>query len=228
MKKLALTAAGLCLGLGIVTTQAADTGLLALVEVDSSSSYAAGLAGINAAAKTANCALVREGSIVNENGNMDIDQPDRFLYLRCASPVIAANKTGLINPLKALGDKVALAEGPLASVDGPGDAASGAGRAYILKLATYNNDDPAKRDRDLLAIGKKVKPLPDRYKNEAFIRVHDALGMKRPDEAVVIYYDTPEQGERFRNSNGDILKAIGAFNDDHLEDFVYFGGKGHQ
>ena len=47
-----------------------------------------------------------------------------------------------LDQLTGLGDKVALAEGPIIASGGDGERASGVGRAYILKLSTYNNTDP--------------------------------------------------------------------------------------
>jgi len=46
--------------------------------------------------------------------------------------------------------------------------------------------------------------------------------MTTPDEVVVLYYDDPKSGDRFRKNNGDILEKIGAFNKSHLVDFAYF------
>jgi hypothetical protein len=40
--------------------------------------------------------------------------------------------------------------------------------------------------------------------------------MKRPDQLVVSYYDSPESGDRFRGNgeNADIMKLISEFNND--------------
>lgn len=100
-------------------------------------------------------------------------------------------------------------------------ATSGTERSYILKLSDYNNAKPKQRNIDLSEIDKMVKTREHKYTTEASLRINDANGMKRPDEVVVIHYDSKEDGEIFRKNNGDILIKIGQFNQNHLTQFSY-------
>lgn len=168
------------------------------------------------------CLIVREGPVVGENGDLDIDQPDYFIYLSC--PEISKNTESVVftRHLKE-GDK--LLQGPIIDSDGGKPEESGVQREYILKVSNFNNKNPKTRNEDLTAIQSALPPRPVRYVTEAYIRVFDAVGMPRPDEAVVLYYDTPGHGDRFRSEYKDVLTAIGGFNQRHLDGFVYYSAR---
>jgi hypothetical protein len=116
-----------------------------------------------------------------------------------------------------------LLEGPVSQFGKFGLAIPGSNNSYIFKLGDYNNVATKQRNRDLMTLESLVKTRKDRYKTEAFIRVEDARGMKRPDEVVVIFYDSTESGNRFRDNdnNNDIMTLIGQFNKDHLTQASY-------
>ena len=202
---------------------ATDYGLLGLYKVDDAAVFETALRAFEQDIADRGCALSREGMIVGEDGDIDIDTPSRFLWLTCAAPLLrGADTRAVFAKLEAGAHRLALLEGEVFA--GENGASRVAGRAYILKVSHYNNDDPDARDADLAALQATVATRADRYKLEAFIAVSHAVGMTTPDEAVLIYYDDPQQGERFRGGNGDIMKAIGGFNKDHLTDFIYYFG----
>ena len=218
---------GVVAAVGLLTAapavHAAEYGLLGLYKVDDAALFETALGAFEQDIADHGCALSREGMIVGQDGDIDIAAPSRFIWLTCAAPLLrGADTRVLFAKLEAGAHRLALLEGELFA--GENGASAVVGRAYILKVSHYNNDDPDRRDADLAALQATVATRADRYKLEAFISVSHAVGMMTPDEAVLIYYDDPGQGERFRGDNGDIMKAIGGFNKDHLTDFIYYFG----
>lgn len=172
------------------------------------------------------CELRRKGMIANEQGDIDIDEPNHFAILACDSSLLQdANKRIGLEKAITNAKTIALLEGRL--MDFPISTASNSlsSRNYILKISHYNNKNTNKREQDLTQLNQLVHSRPNRYKTEAFIEVTNAMGMPTPDEVVVLYYDRVADGEHFRKNNPDIMKRVGAFNDDHINDYIYYSGK---
>ncbi|QDG76518.1 hypothetical protein [Labrenzia sp. PHM005] len=168
------------------------------------------------------CSLTRQGAIVARQGNLDLPDANRFVLLNCNGPQLSGGGAkGLLANLEA----PLILEGGLEFFEEPVKSDEVKNRQYLLKVAYYNNKDINARDADLKAIGNIVEPLEDRYHNELFIDVHRASGVRTPDEVVAIYYDTPENGSRFRENNQEILEMVGAFNMKHLVSFTYLVAK---
>ena len=145
---------------------------------------------------------------------------NRFFFLACGQPVLKDSAArSVFRPLDEASGGVTLLEGELEAY---GDLERpGRGRAYVIKLSYYSNLDPDRRERDLAAIAEMASAQPDSYRNEALIFPERAVGLPTPDEVTILFYDSPEQGQSFRDANGDILKAIDRFNGDHLLSFAY-------
>ncbi|MEP3244514.1 MAG: hypothetical protein ABJN40_15360 [Sneathiella sp.] len=204
---------------------AGTTGILSLYKITDKGSLATAEAKLANRLRMQGCSIQLAGTILAEDGNIDLFTPDRFLYLECQSAVLGSkNRQTVFEPLIQLSSDTAFFEGALLPVKQTVSADTGQ-RSYILKISHYNNLDPAQRDRDLTAIGESLEGRADIYTNQADISVSEAYGARTPDEAVIIYYDSPEAGERFRAANKPILKKIGAFNKNHLEDYVYYVAK---
>lgn len=174
--------------------------------------------------KQLGCIVRREGKILAAQGNYDVPDVNGFFLMECESSFLQNSQSQrVIDEFKHSVENFALLEGAVTQFGGFGLAESGNDNSYIFKLSDYNNTSPRQRNVDLMKLDSLVKTRPDRYKTEAFLRVQDAYGMKRPDEVVVIYYDSAGAGERFRSNdeNGDVMKLIGTFNNDHLTQASY-------
>ncbi len=175
------------------------------------------------------CELRREGMIAGAQGGIGIDQPNRFVLLTCDSSILSdTGRRAKFNTLAENTIADVVLEGPIADMPGASGGGEITDRQYILKISYYNNRDIDGRARALADIDVFTSALPDRYIVESFIGVNHASGMATPDEIVVIYYDSPEQGERFRQNNDEVLDMVGEFNGDHLDEFVYFVGKANR
>ncbi len=204
---------------------AGTTGILSLYKMTDKDSFAAAEAKLANRLQTQGCSIELAGTIIAEDGDIDLFTPDRFLYLECQSAVLGSKKRQMVfEPLIQLSSDTAFFEGALLPVTQE-ESEGVSQRSYILKISHYNNLDPAQRDRDLAAIGESLEGRADIYINQADISVSEAYGTKTPDEAVILYYKSAEAGERFRAANKPILKKIGAFNKNHLGDYVYYVAK---
>lgn len=171
------------------------------------------------------CTVFHAGKIVAQQANFKMQQPDQFIIMACEHPVLhGAQNRQALGALYAGGDMIAALEGPLTRFDIVNDRTQPTDRQYILKLSYYNNSDIDRREDDLQALDEEVAPLEDRWTTEGFVGVNHAMGIPTPDELVIIYYDTAESGERFRDDNKSILGKVGAFNDAHLTKFSYLVG----
>ncbi len=216
---------------GLMTASAAalaspNIGVLGVYEIESSKAYQAAKAKFKAQLDGKGCRVYLEGAVLAENGDIDLSEPNRFLYLECEHTVLGSkDRQDLFQSLKSVVNDLAIFEGPIYRPENGKSTSKIADRSYIVKVSYYNNRDPLGRDNDLKDIGKSLEGLQNIYRSEAEISVTDAYGAKTPDEAVLIYYDTPEQGEKFRSSNKNILKMIGDFNKEHLESYIYYIAK---
>jgi hypothetical protein len=154
------------------------------------------------------CTTLVSGGILKTQGSLALDKPSHFSLHRC---VDAAN----------LPNEALWLSGPLEQFDAFTRATPLEDRAYLLKVSHYTNSDPAGRNAELVAINERITDRPDRYFTEAFLRVTDAVGLARPDEVVLISYDSAAAGARFRANSGDVMQMIGAFNDVHLGEYSY-------
>lgn len=165
------------------------------------------------------CALRREGSITEIQGNYDMSEVNRFFLLECESSILQNNESySVITNIRRSTDNFSVLEGPISQFGNFGLAKPGNGNSYIFKLSDYNNISPRQRNKDSIRIVSLVEKRKDRFQIEAIIRLQNAYGMKRPDELEVIYYDSLESGERFRSNakNDDVMELIGKFNKNHL------------
>lgn len=199
-----------------------QSGVIALYDVVDEGAFEDALKGFEASLREQGCVVAREGRVGGGQGNIGIEMPNRMLHLTCEGPVLDTPEgRAVFNRLSGSGTMLALLEGRyLGAVSQDQDPADG--RAYLLKLSRYSNSDPDARDRDLAALGARVSTLADAYRNEAVMEIHRAVGMPTPDEAVLLYYATPEAGDRFRDNNQDLLEQVGQFNRAHLAEFAYY------
>lgn len=175
------------------------------------------------------CSIRHTGIIAAVQGEIGLAKPNQFVFLACDKALLGSsqNRTALREVVKN-GKNLAVLEGNLTDfplADGAGDVPA---RQYILKVSHYNNKDADKRDAELNQLTEEAGALADTYVTESFIGVNQALGLPTPDEVVILYYNSDEEGGRFRKNNGGLLKKIGKFNQDHLVDAAYYVGKALQ
>lgn len=171
------------------------------------------------------CQLRHEGAVADEAGDIDIDKPNHFVFLACDDTVLNdATKRSDSDNLVGQANTLAILEGTLSDLPDGQSTSAMADREYILKVSRYNNKDLDAREGELSRINQLSNTRPDHFITESFIAVNHASGMSTPDEAVIIFYDNAEQGNRFRKNNPDILDMISSFNKAHLDDFIYYVG----
>ncbi len=198
-------------------------GVLALINTDDAATYDSTLSDFETKVNAQGCRILREGPVLAEDGDIDLDQPNRFIYMTCSSSLLGhTDGRALISELNQDLEYVIAVEGTSILHDEISFEKTATARSYILKISHYNNSNPVQRDGDLSTLEDLVHPRADTYKTEAFVGVSKAYGIPTPDEAVVIYYDSPDAGNRFRENNPDILEKIADFNDKHLNDFIYY------
>ncbi|MBL4759184.1 MAG: hypothetical protein JKY32_16640 [Rhizobiales bacterium] len=181
----------------------------------------------NTAISDLGCVVQRNGAIVAMQGMLSpsLTQPDQFIVLACEQSVLEnSERRAVLAGLFAGGEPIALFEGALTDFEVPATTPDVAERQYILKLGYYNNIDIDARNAGLTALGAKASQREGHWGNESFLQVHRASGIATPDEVVILYYETAEIGDKFRDSNPDILEEVTAFNAAHLNGFVYLIG----
>jgi len=196
---------------------AAQTGVVGL--------YKNGVTLNEATVNAVGCSVRRQGIIMAQQGKTKLDQPDQFVVLACDQPVLEqSERRSTIEGLFDGGTIIALFEGALAEFETPDDRSAVPERQYVLKLGYYNNLDVSGREADLQALDRKVVDRDGRWTTEAVLNVHNALGVSTPDEVVVLYYNSSDIADRFRDENQDILVDVGTFNAAHLTGFTYLVG----
>lgn len=199
-----------------------QTGILGLFKADEPKSAILNTDEIN----KLGCEVHKQGIIGAGVGDINIDDPNKFVLLACTSSLLV-NKAArsAIKHLIADGSVLAILEGELTNMPVVSQTGKPSARQYILKISHYNNENVDGREEDLKLLTEEASSRPDAYVTESFISVNHAIGMSTPDEVVVLYYNNPKQGEQFRDDNSDILENIGKFNDTHLNDFIYYVGQ---
>ena len=176
-----------------------------------------------------NCEVVRYGNIFQEQGNIDIDNPNKFFTMKCAKSIFQSSSgSSFIEKLREVVETTYLIEGDILPYEIDPSDSEMSKRAYIVKVSYFNNNTPLKRLDDLKTIRSETLKVKDRYKREMFIEGQRAFGLETPDEVALLYYDTPQHGERFRENNPKLMKLIGDFNSNHLNDHSYYFGNAEQ
>ena len=179
--------------------------------------------------KAFGCSVLREGGTFNGQGNYQLEPSNSFFVIHCEQSFIAQQSAqAIIDNLHKQTKNLVLLEGVDNQTGKPTFVDSGTNRSYIFKLSDYNNISPKLRDLDLAKLNTSAQSLEQHYMTEAFIRVSDAYGIERPDELVVIYYDSADDGEKFRENNPELMAQIGQFNKDHLSRFSYIPAKSNR
>ncbi len=216
-----LTTLALALLLISNVASAQTTGVMGLFQ-SSSEALPNTIKKLESMANAQGCALRREGKILGAQGNYDLKEVNAFFFLECETTLLTKESSQiLIGGLEKSAENLMLVEGPVNQFGEFALSKSGVNKSYIIKLSDYNNLNPKKREIDVNKLGAMAQSRKHHYKTEAFVRITNAHGMKRPDEAVVIYYDTPKDGPLFRKNNEDLMEKIGQFNQDHLTQFSY-------
>ncbi|WP_419905826.1 hypothetical protein [Kiloniella sp.] len=208
---------------GLAISETPSHGVLALLDVNDTVRYDNQLSNFEEKAQSMNCTILREGPVVAEDGDIDLDQPNRFIYFDCKTSLLGSpDGRDFLADLGKGSDYIAAMEGTPFFQDTVSFKKQAGERSYILKVSHYNNSNPTKRDLDLAHLGETVRPRDDAYQLESFLGTTQAYGMTTPDEAVVLYYDTTAAGDRFRDNNPDVLDKVVDFNDKHLTDYIYY------
>lgn len=212
-------------GLNIATASASKLGVVGLFQVENQEKYSKSIKTLETQLSQHDCRMSRHGIIADEAGDIDIEQPNRFLILACKESVVGKGNWGTIfEPISSASNSSVILEGLLTIFPEDNSPSDITDRAYILKVSHYNNESPVGRERDLKTLRNETLKVADRYRRDIFIDIDRAIGMETPDEVALIYYENPEQGDKFRENNPDILEKVGAFNKTHLNDHVYYFG----
>lgn len=172
------------------------------------------------------CQIRRAGAVVGEQGDIDVERPNHFIFLACEHSLLSvAAKREVLSGLISEGEALAFLEGALTDNPDNDSSSDATDREYILKVSHYNNRDTDGREQDLERIMRAVGSDPDRFIDESFIALNRSVGMPTPDEVVILFYESSKRADRFRKNNPKILRDIGAFNKAHLNDFIYYAGK---
>lgn len=169
------------------------------------------------------CEIRREGPIAQGAGDIGLENPNYFVSLACKASVLSdPEKRKMVNHLMTNATAKAVLEGTLSLMPEIKNSSKLQDRSYILKISHYNNKNTDSREKDLAELDQATISQPDRFIAESFLSVHHALGMPTPDEVVILYYDSPEHGDHFRSNNPDIMKMVGDFNKNHLNEHIYY------
>ncbi|MBV1903851.1 MAG: hypothetical protein KUG58_09470 [Marinosulfonomonas sp.] len=200
----------------------AQIGVLGLYKAEDAQVFSIDTAQLNALG----CTIRHTGIIGAAQGSIELEQPNQFVLLACGESLFDdPEKRSQIEGLAGAAQGLAVLEGELTDFPGAKRDSALSQRQYILKIGYYNNRDVDARDQQLGALTKQAESLPDAYATQSFIGVNHASGLARPDEVVVLYYDSPDAGERFRKNNKGLMAKIGAFNKTHLNQSVYYVGQ---
>jgi len=179
--------------------------------------------------KALGCTVLREGKSFGGQGNYQLQPTNSFFVLKCEQSLLAQKPAqALITTLNNETHNLVLLEGLDSQSNEFSSTDTGNNRSYIFKLSDYNNTSPARRNLDLAQLNTSAKSVEHHYMTEAFIRIHDAYGMERPDELVVIYYNSAKDGQKFRDNNPELMEKIGRFNQDHLTRFSYIAAESNR
>ena len=171
------------------------------------------------------CTVRREGVIVAASGKIAIAAPNYFVQLICDSSILAdAHSRSVANRLIEGTKPHALLEGTELDLPTLPNSSKLQERNYFIKVSHFNNRDVSGREADLAELQNHTRSVPDNYTIETSIEVHRASGTPTPDEVVIMFYDSPAHGDRFRQNNATVLKKVGAFNAAHLKDNIYYFG----
>ncbi len=185
-----------------------------------------GLSINNKSLEAAGCKLHQNGVIGGAQGNIGLEQPNQFALFLCQGPVLNdPAKRGSLTKAASPEKIIAVIEGDFMVMPNAGHSSEVSGRRYVIKIGRYNNLDIDGRDHDLAALSAKAAQAKDTYVAESFIGVNHAQGLPTPDEAIIMFYETPEAAERFYANNEPILEEVAGFNHDHMIDFVYYTGQ---
>lgn len=198
-------------------------GLFTMFKVKDMPKYRRLLEGLEKEFAKRSCVVSLEGPVMAEQGDIDVRRPNRYIHLSCRRPLLRdrAGRAVALKLRSAAANLIAL-EGPLTLQEGAQVTSPRLARSYIFKVSHFNNKDVNRRQDDLSALNRIAEKLPGRYRTQSEIAVTDAIGMGRPDEVVILFYDSPAQGKRFRKANPKLLKRIGAFNKRHLTKLIYY------
>ena len=179
--------------------------------------------------KALGCIVLREGKSFGGQGNYQLQPTNSFFVLTCEQSFLTQKSAqSVITTLNDETHNLVLLEGLDSQTSKLPSTDTGTNRSYIFKLGHYNNISPSQRDLDLAKLNTSAQSVEHHYMTEAFIRVHDAYGMERPDELVVIYYNSADDGQKFRNNNPELMGKIGQFNNDHLTRFSYIAAESNR
>ncbi len=224
LKLLRITALAAFASLALLASHGAmakSVGVIAMFKVNDDKTHSLLMARLDEQTKILGCALRREGNILGRQGDYELKDVNAFFLLECENMLLKNHSEAIINQLKKTTKNLMLVEGPMSQFGEFGLSKPGINKSYIIKLSDYNNEKPLQREQDLGLLSSIAKTRKNHYNNEAFVRINNAYGMARPDEAVVIFYNTPQDGPLFRSNNQDLMAKIGAFNQHHLSRFSY-------
>ena len=212
-----------------LTAQAQPVNLVGMFQTLNNQAHSKVINQLEQDASDQDCTLLREGKTLGAQGNYPLQPNNSFFVLKCAQGLLKQNRAQpLIEHLDQNTNNLILLEGKDGQQNDTNSPANGVQRSYIFKLSNYNNRSPKQRNLDLIQLTDKSKNLKHHYVTEASIRVDEAYGIERPDELTIIYYQSADDGKKFRHNNPDLMKKIGQFNQNHLTQFSYISAQSNR
>lgn len=167
------------------------------------------------------CRVWRQGKM-STSGTMTIGAVDRFILAQCKKSVLAKEESRGMLQSRFRKDQVGLIlEGNFIRKElNFADTNTAQSRGYLIKISRFNNLH-SERDSEENNIDSTANKRTEKWKTEARIRVHHAVGIATPDEVGVIYYASPKMMNEFVKNSPDLVDEIGSFNRRHLIEAKY-------
>ncbi len=212
-----------------LSAQAQSVNLVGMFQTPNTQTHSETISQLEQDANSQDCHLLREGKTLGAQGSYALQPHDSFFVLKCSQALLNQTRAQpLIEHLNQNTNNLILLEGKDNQRSGGNLTANGTQRSYIFKLSNYNNRSPKQRDVDLMQLTTGSKKPKYHYVTEASIRIDEAYGMERPDKLTIMYYQSADDGKKFRHNNPDLMKKIGQFNQDHLTQFSYISAQSNR
>ena len=216
MKKIAITMALL-----VPLSAQAGTGLFVGLPAVGQAPLAEWEAKAAPAFANAGCSLRRSGRFSGSLGPLEWPDLDQFRLFECNGSVLPdLQALGTEQMLSRRSSQPVLIEGELNLTNAPEPPRAA---EYILKVSHYKETDSTARDKHLKELNASVSGLTGVWNTEGALMPSIASGAIRPDELTIIYYESPESAEVFRDTHPEALESVGRFNNAHVTSFTYLG-----
>ena len=169
------------------------------------------------------CNIKRISTVIQVAGTgpKSLKDISEFRFYRCRKPVLGALYQ-LQSTSELVKQGVFLVEGIYQQ---PINSALQTKGEYIVKISYFNRLDDGLRQKDIKELGRLKKITKNAWSTDGVLIPTASIGINRPEELAMIYYQREGQGEMFRKNNPHVLKQVMDFNMKHTTEFTYFAGR---